>query len=602
MWADDYELYSGTITEGDYLIVYDGGAMKNTITNNRFDYQSVTISDNKISNAAATIVWHIAASGNYWTVYNANVSKYAASTGAANKAQLLDSGTDDKSLWTVTGSSTYEFVNKQNTTNKVNANLRKNGTYGFACYATGTGGALSLYKKVVATGAATTVTINSTGITNTNKFLGTAAGTLTAAVTVTSTSDAVEGAAVTWSSSDEGVATVGETTGVVTLVGEGTTTITASYAGKSGEYKSSYAEYELTVTNEDPNAVIIWSEDFSSYNDNDVPDGGDYSYVCTNGTKTSGSTNGGTTAVKNESLAGGSALELMIGKKGSGEGALGGTFSATISLLYPSYGFSGDLTLKYKTNANGLNVKTSTDGITIDGEASAGAGLTYNTAGEHKITIKGVTTSTDNITIVFTATTTSNVRIDDVVLKGSKLVFITPAKPITTFCSTNALNFDGSELKAYAVSSVGSTAVLAEVTDVPASTGLILVGEAGTTYNIPVGSAESLGTTNKLIGTTVATNISQNAPTEYDYVLSNGKFVRSAKGTLPAGKAYLPASALAGGASELSLDFNGETTGIATTNFTNNTNDGVFYNLSGQRVAQPTKGLYIVNGRKVIIK
>ena len=32
------------------------------------------------------------------------------------------------------------------------------------------------------------------------------------------------------------------------------------------------------------------------------------------------------------------------------------------------------------------------------------------------------------------------------------------------------------------------------------------------------------------------------------------------------------------------------------------TNDKVVYNLAGQRVAQPTKGLYIVNGKKVIIK
>ncbi len=32
------------------------------------------------------------------------------------------------------------------------------------------------------------------------------------------------------------------------------------------------------------------------------------------------------------------------------------------------------------------------------------------------------------------------------------------------------------------------------------------------------------------------------------------------------------------------------------------TTDGVFYNIAGQRVAQPTKGLYIVNGKKVVIK
>ena len=32
------------------------------------------------------------------------------------------------------------------------------------------------------------------------------------------------------------------------------------------------------------------------------------------------------------------------------------------------------------------------------------------------------------------------------------------------------------------------------------------------------------------------------------------------------------------------------------------TNDKGIFNLNGQRIAQPTKGLYIVNGKKVIIK
>ena len=35
---------------------------------------------------------------------------------------------------------------------------------------------------------------------------------------------------------------------------------------------------------------------------------------------------------------------------------------------------------------------------------------------------------------------------------------------------------------------------------------------------------------------------------------------------------------------------------------TKNVENGQFFNLAGQRVAQPTKGLYIVNGKKVIIK
>ena len=415
LWGDDYELYSGTITEGDYIIVYDGVAMKNTVTSDRFDNQAVTISENKISNPAAAIVWHIAASGDYWTIYNAAVSKYAASTGAKNKGQLLASGTDDKSLWTVSGTSTYEFVNKKNEDNGVNKNLRRNGTNGWACYSTSTGGALSLYKKVEAAGEVTTVTINPAGITNTNKFISTAAGTLTASVTYGSPAAAVPEAAVTWESSNTSVATVGETTGVVTLVGEGSTTITATYAGKAGEYKSSSDEYVLNVTNEDPDAVIIWSENFSSYKADDVPSGGTYNYSCTNG--------GSTTKIYAQGTAGGVSPELLVSKTS-------GTFSATIPLLTSTYGYSGNLVLRYKTNATALNVKTTTDDISVDGEENEGDGVTYNTAGEHKVTFKGITTLTENITIVFTATTGSNVRLDDIVLKGTQAALTKVATPV----------------------------------------------------------------------------------------------------------------------------------------------------------------------------
>ena len=121
--------------------------MKNTESSDRLQYTEVTSEGDVISSPDAAIVWHIAKSGDYWTIYNAAVGKYAASTGVKNKAQLLTTGTDNKSLWTVTGTATYEFVNKANKTAGVNCNLRRNGAYGFACYATGTGGALTLYKK-----------------------------------------------------------------------------------------------------------------------------------------------------------------------------------------------------------------------------------------------------------------------------------------------------------------------------------------------------------------------------------------------------------------------------------------------------------------------
>ena len=144
--STQFELYSGTITEGDYVITYQNGAMKAEVVNKRLGYTDVTVTNDVVSNPAASLIWHIAPSGSYWTIYNASANQYAASSGVKNNAALNSSGTDDNSLWTVTGSSAYEFENKYNKANSINALLRKNDTYGFATYSSSTGGALTLYK------------------------------------------------------------------------------------------------------------------------------------------------------------------------------------------------------------------------------------------------------------------------------------------------------------------------------------------------------------------------------------------------------------------------------------------------------------------------
>ena len=74
--------------------------------------------------------------------------------------------------------------------------------------------------------------------------------------------------------------------------------------------------------------------------------------------------------------------------------------------------------------------------------------------------------------------------------------------------------------------------------------------------------------------------------------------------TLNAFRAYFE---LADGvtASAFELNFDGETTGITNTNLTNQTNKtSEWYDLSGRKLdSKPTtKGVYIVNGRKVVIK
>lgn len=149
--ADEYQLYSGTISEGDYLIVYNGAAMRASISKSRFNYTEVSIINDIITDPAANLIWSISEDSSVkgtYRLFNANAAKYAASTGTENQGALT-TVINDNIRWIISGSTTYEFVNKNNSHDKINANLRRNGTYGFACYSSSTGGALSLYKKVV---------------------------------------------------------------------------------------------------------------------------------------------------------------------------------------------------------------------------------------------------------------------------------------------------------------------------------------------------------------------------------------------------------------------------------------------------------------------
>ena len=171
--SDAYKKYSGALVEGDYIIVYGTNAMTNSVSSSRLTNTTVSVTNDTISSPAASIIWHIAPYGDgYWTIYNAAAGKYAASTGVKNKAQLLADSTDTKAQWTVSGTSTYEFVNVNNNASSVNANLRNNGSYGFACYSTSTGGALTLYKVTTSTTTTTTTTYYTTTISSVADLTG----------------------------------------------------------------------------------------------------------------------------------------------------------------------------------------------------------------------------------------------------------------------------------------------------------------------------------------------------------------------------------------------------------------------------------------------
>lgn len=170
---------------------------------------------------------------------------------------------------------------------------------------------------------------------------------------------------------------------------------------------------------------------------------------------------------------------------------------------------------------------------------------------------------------------------------------VTLTKEYNTYVPTKALDFSGVEgIKAYYVTAVTATeATLTETTTVAAGEGIIISGTPGT-YEVPVATTEvAKSTTNKLATGTIA---------EGDYILYDGEFVPCSGGTLPDGKAYLPKSEIStSSAKALILGF-GDATGINEAKAAKA--DGAIYSISGVRVAQPQKGVYIMNGRKVIVK
>lgn len=176
---------------------------------------------------------------------------------------------------------------------------------------------------------------------------------------------------------------------------------------------------------------------------------------------------------------------------------------------------------------------------------------------------------------------------------------------VATFSSARSYTIAGTGLKAYKVSEVTeSKATLTDIGNIiPAYTGVVLAGDEGT-YTLTTTSESATVSSNSLVA-----NVGEYAlPADdgkgnYNYTLAAGPTFKhsSGSGTLAAGKAFLRTTVNASAAHGLDFVFENETTGIETIDNSHLKVDN-YFNLSGQRVAQPTRGLYIVNGKKVVIK
>ena len=179
-----------------------------------------------------------------------------------------------------------------------------------------------------------------------------------------------------------------------------------------------------------------------------------------------------------------------------------------------------------------------------------------------------------------------------------------------TFVSPYSLDFTGTSIKPYTVTvAEKGVATLTEKTQVPSNTPVLLYYAGGSkTEDIPViGSANPIGD-NDLIagaGNTVATidgtytnMILNNVNDQIGFYFAAGKTVATNRAYL-----HIPTDMLPADNAPMLLVFdNADITGISEVAKTKNAGNETYYNLNGQRMAKPTKGLNIVNGKKVIIK
>lgn len=197
-------------------------------------------------------------------------------------------------------------------------------------------------------------------------------------------------------------------------------------------------------------------------------------------------------------------------------------------------------------------------------------------------------------------------RVKDFTLTRLAVTATVSSANYATYCSPYALNFDGiTGLTAYRAYKSGDVVKFDAVTEVPAREGLLLRGTG--TYNVPIiESASAIG--NVFVGALKETTIPYAVESDAIYVLKNGTsgvgFYKTTKAfTVRANSAYLPASIAAGVSSAREfIGFDDETNGISNVRLTDGETAAEVYDLQGRRISQPTKGLYIVNGKKVIIK
>ena len=655
--------YTSAITEGYYVITYDDHAMKNTFDNkSRFENGDFEATNNIITNPDPSVIWYIEPNGDYWTIYNDAKAKYAAGTNTKNEGALIDDITDF-AKWTVTvndGTFQFENLGRSNASEKW---LRNNGSNGWACYNGNIGGALTLYKQTTlierviifdgnggSYNEATTHTQNVyDGVEATldaNPF--TREGYVFAGWNTVSNGEngtaytdqatiSVVGDNLTlyaqWSplyalTIDENI--VGGSVAVkdnITSAIEGTE-ITLSFTQTSGHafgewdvYKYGDESTKVTVSDNKftmPAYNVVISASFREVqtyslvtNVNQIVSG--KHYIIASGTDGSVLAMGQQNDNNRAGVAVNASNGIIPETEGVYEFAIYGPDANGYYSIYDET--SGKEGYLYAASNSSNYLKTQ-NAYNSDGRWE----FTINTDGVATIIAKGNNGRNwmrynDSNSGGFFSCYGSNSKLQDIYLfekdnEATPTVNVTFASSgYASYCSPLALNLTPSEdYAAYAVTATsGTTVTFTKITGaVLPKTPFILYGKSlsGETISLPIANGETTDVEdNMLRGTLTPTAITTVEGDYTNFGLSGGEFKKIASGTIPANKAYLPVltSSLSSEA-RLTIVLNDGTTGVNDVRGNVKEISDSIFDLQGRKVSKPTKGLYIMNGKKVFVK
>ncbi|MDO4929537.1 MAG: Ig-like domain-containing protein [Bacteroidales bacterium] len=439
------------------------------------------------------------------------------------------------------------------------------------------------------------------------------------------------GVTVTYSSSNTAVATVNANTGAVTINAAGTTTITASFDGDES-YNAGDASYTLTVV--DPNKVYYYKK---VTRQSDIVDGGVYLIASPNSDYFAGAqstTNTKYRTVVDASTVGTTLTGGLLQINQSAVNVSGVPYEVTLVESSTTGEYALQILGSEGTEAYLVHNSSSND--VTEGESSDAEGglwtLTYNENGTVNIennltyTYNKVEGSVGHLRFNSSAErfATYTTQQDPVLYRRvevGQLTIGTEEGYATYFTDQNfemPAGVTGTTITG--VDAEGNLTAAWEYTEgaeVPANTALLVKGDKGTYYYAILDDVSATTPEDNLLnGYTTATQIPvDNTKCFYkltysddDHVLgfywgeeNGGSFLCSAN------KAYLSLTrAQNAHAKGFSFGDNGEITSITGVKQSQSAADAAVYSLKGVRLNgnldSQTKGLYIVNGKKVLVK